>query len=163
MRAGSGLTAVGLALSVAACATPYGEDALFGGGVSAKRIDETHATIRSAGNSSTSTERAEGYAMRKAADFTLAAGYDHFRLIGARDRSQTSSYTGPGTAYPTASAQAVGQSIYGQAHTTYTPGMTLSATAPVILLTIEMVRGELPGAFDATSVIRYATEKPAPP
>lgn len=89
------LAPLALALSLAACSTPYQEMGLLGG-VSAARIDEQTVQIRAQGNGYTAAATIETYVVMKAAEETAKDGYDGFQIIGAQDATSVA-YT-PGVA-----------------------------------------------------------------
>jgi len=68
------------------CATPYQETG-FTGGVSASRIDGRTMLISSIGNSFTRPATIMEYALLRAAEETLKAGYGHFHIVDTTDTS----------------------------------------------------------------------------
>jgi hypothetical protein len=77
----------GYGLQRKGCNTSYEE------GAKAVRVDETTAIITAAGNRYTKPEAVYQYVMRKAADTTLAAGYDVFTVIQDSDTTKVVSET----------------------------------------------------------------------
>lgn len=89
----SGRLAAALALAAATatlcgCATPYQKMGV-GGGVRAVRLETDLAQVTARGSPLTDADTIERYVLRKAAETTLAAGYDHFEVVSASDRSRT--------------------------------------------------------------------------
>lgn len=124
-----------LALLLAGCATPY-QEAGFSGGVSAVRIDETTLQVTARGNGLTSPETVQRYLIRKAAEATLAAGYDTFMLIDASDGTRR--------------AYLVGDDFAAR------------VDKPKLTALVAMRRGPKPadapvGLFDAREVVRVAS------
>lgn len=75
-----------LALCAAACATPTpyqprGPGRESGGGFSEARLEANRFRVTFAGNSLTSRETVEGYLLFRAAELTLAQGYDVFTVV----------------------------------------------------------------------------------
>ena len=101
---------VAVCLAISACATPYGEMGLMGG-VSAQRIDETTFEVSARGNGFTDQETISHFVLRKAAEETVADGYDLFMIVDSRDRSHFSTFTTAGQFNTTTTGQA---SFYGK-------------------------------------------------
>ena len=154
-------------LAIASCATPY-QDMGFTGGVSASRIDETTLRVQSKGNAYTSMETIQDYVMLKAAEETIANGYDLFLVMDGDSYTQTGSYTAPGTATTYTSGSAYGSSfgnttnVYGSATSTtyYTPGQTTFFNKPRTNIVVRMFTGPKPDdapptLFDARDVVKY--------
>jgi hypothetical protein len=86
---------IALATSLALCAcvttTPY--QPLKGGeGYSEQRIESNRYTVRFSGNPSTPRQTVESYLLYRAAELTLANGYDHFLIADQATEAQTSYY-----------------------------------------------------------------------
>jgi hypothetical protein len=84
--------------------------------------------INFTGNAYTSAERAQDFALLRAADLTLQHGFKCFAVVDETASTQVSSFTTPGTATTTGTAYVSGGygSYYGSysANTTYTPPQT---------------------------------------
>ena len=152
-----------LAGGLAACSTPYQDMGLLGG-VSATRIDTDTVQISGKGNAYTSAATIQQYVLLKAADETLADGYDFFVLLSASDASRSGAFYIPGqtTSYTTGNASVVGNNVYGQATTqTYTtPGSTYTFIKPGEDAVIKMYRGVKPAhappnVYDAHQIEQY--------
>ena len=63
------------------CATPYRQMGLFGG-VNASQIDTTTMRVSARGNAFTDIGQIRDYVLLRAAEETLAHGYDLFRVVG---------------------------------------------------------------------------------
>ncbi|HEY2661921.1 MAG TPA: hypothetical protein VGI79_19525, partial [Caulobacteraceae bacterium] len=104
------------------------------------------AQVTARGSAVTDADKIEQYALRKAAEATLAAGYDHFEVVSASDRSRTlqgvAGYAAPGLrGFPSV-------------------GLTMPFTRPGETMLIRMSRGaaaESSGAtvFDAHQVMDH--------
>jgi hypothetical protein len=145
------LAAVALLL-LSACATPY-QDMGFLGGVTATQITADTFQIAARGNGYTSADVIERYALRKAAETTVGAGYDLFLLGAARDRTRVGSVT-------TASANVYGGSAYGSA-------TTFRIVKPGETVMVKMFKGAKPAdapenLYDAREVLKYMTPPPKP-
>ncbi|MGN6517124.1 MAG: CC0125/CC1285 family lipoprotein [Rhizomicrobium sp.] len=152
-----------VAVGLAACSTPYQEMGLLGG-VSATRIDDNTIQISGKGNAYTSAATIQQYVLLKAADETLADGYDFFVLVSASDASRSGAFYVPGqtTSYTTGSASIMGNNVYGQAttHTYATPGSAFIFIKPGEDAVIKMYRGVKPAdappnVYDAYQVEQY--------
>lgn len=155
MRAGHTFSAAVLAIVVAGCATQYKEMGATGG-VMAARIDADTFQITARGNAFTDPDTIQRFALRKAAEETIANGYDVFEVVSARDRSRTGRHS---SAYGTARGGYV--VAWGSGWDIIKPGETVL---------IKMRRGPKPsdapaGVFDAREVLRYMVgtfDPPAP-
>jgi hypothetical protein len=78
--------------------TPYQPD-LSGDGYSERRIEENRYIVRFEGNTRTSRETVETYLLFRAAELTLDAGYDWFRVVSAETLPETW-YRAYGPAHP---------------------------------------------------------------
>lgn len=149
--------------TVAACATPYQEMGFFGG-VQASRIDETTVQISARGNAYTSAETISRYALRKAAEETIADGYDGFFIVSDQDRTRHSTYYSPGTATTTYSGTAMSTGyntayVSGIGTTSYTPPQAYTFVKPGEAVMIKMFKGpkrsDAPGVYDAHELLRF--------
>ena len=77
------LAPVAAALAVAACATatPYQPLRGSGGGFAEQRIEPNRYRVSFTGNEYTSRQRVENYLLYRAAELTLAHGYDSFTIV----------------------------------------------------------------------------------
>lgn len=100
------------------------------------------AMITVLGNAFTKGSQVQKTAMRQAAQKTLAGGFDCFVVTGTQDEGRTGSYTVPGSAYTTTTANAYGTGnvAYGtaQSYTTYNPAQTYNFYKPGIGMQIQM-------------------------
>lgn len=140
-----GASALAGFLALGGCATPY-QDMGLRGGVRAVQITGSIAQVTARGTSATDPDRIERYALRKAAEATIAAGYDHFEVVSAGDRSRT----------------VQGVAGYGASawHGFPTVGLNVPFVRPGETLLIRMSRGapaDASGAavFDAGEVLQH--------
>lgn len=132
------------ALALAGCATPYKSDGILGG-YSEQQLAEDVFRVTFGGNGYTSTQRAQDFAMLRAAELTLQHGYKYFAVLNERADRTAQALTLPGYGQTTGTVNAYGN------YTTYVPGQTFVLYRPNAGL---MVRGfrEKPEAvftFDA--------------
>jgi hypothetical protein len=131
------------ALALAGCATPYQKMGAFGG-VKSVEIASDMAQVTARGAIGTDPDAIERYVLRKAAETTLAAGYDHFWVVSMGDRSRTiQGFAG----YGAISSQSLP-----------TGGFSLPFVRPGETILIRMTRG--PGqsgatVFDARDVLDH--------
>ena len=165
-----------IACSMLAACTPYQEmSGVKGllGGVQAHRIDETTVQVLARGNALTDADTITRYTLRKAAEETLAAGYDGFYIVSDQDRTRrriVSTMDISGTANGTTSVHGT---MTGAGNTAFISGTAnstafLSGTAttqtyniikPGETVTIKMFRGpkrsNAPGVYDAHELLRF--------
>ncbi len=83
--------AAALGLSACVTVTPY-QPLKRGEGYSEQRIESNRYTVRFAGNESTPRQTVENYLLYRAAELTLASGYDYFVIADQATEAQTSYY-----------------------------------------------------------------------
>jgi hypothetical protein len=99
------ILALGLSLGLTACetATPYqamDHGAHVSGGFKDQKLDADHFQVSFAGNSLTSRGTVENYLLYRAAEITVAQGYDWFETVGRHTHADTETYAEPyGGAY----------------------------------------------------------------
>jgi hypothetical protein len=134
------------AAHLTACATPYQELDAIRGGVRSVQITANIAQVTARGSTATDPDKVQRYALRKAAETTVAAGYDLFEVVADTDRSRS-----------------------GQAGAGYTTGglggfpalaLTMPFVKPGQTFLIRMSRGAMPNSagptmFDARQVIEH--------
>lgn len=141
--------------ALTACATPYQEQG-FLGGVHATRVDETTVQIAARGNAYTDADTINHYAIRKAAEETLADGFDLFLIVNAADRTRQGSFVTNGSA-TTNTSYFAGTAT---SQTTYNPGQVVNFVKPGETMTIKLFKGAKPAnapsnLFDAREVLKY--------
>lgn len=91
------------------CATPYQEMGLLGG-VEAYRVSDDTLQVVAKGNGFTDPATIQRYALRKAAEVTLASGYDYFALTNENDTTRHGTFSTATANYSRGSAWAFGSS-----------------------------------------------------
>jgi hypothetical protein len=134
------------AVFVSGCATPY-QSTGFTGGFSETQLAPDVFRVYFRGNSYTSGERAEDFAMLRAADVCLQHGFSCFALLDENSSTSTSAVTTPGYAYTTGSAYAYGNSATYSGYTTYSPGQTIIIHKPRAGLLIRGFQTKPDGIF----------------
>jgi hypothetical protein len=86
-RLAAALALAALASALGGCATPY-QKLGVGGGVRSVRLETDLAQVTARGSPLTDADTIERYVLRKAAETTLAAGFDHFEVVSVSDRSR---------------------------------------------------------------------------
>ena len=146
-------------LTLTACATPY-QDMGYRGGVKVIQLDAHTFIVQSKGNAYTDKTMVVLYALRKAAEQTLANGDEWFRVKGGADADRRQPVVVPGSSssYTNASVMGVLKMATGTATTnTYTtPGYTETYIKPGAVVVFESGRGPKPDkAKDAREVLKY--------
>ncbi|HEY5048428.1 MAG TPA: hypothetical protein VII49_10445 [Rhizomicrobium sp.] len=137
--------ALAVALLLSACSTPYQEMGLLGG-VSATQVSSDTMSITAKGNGFTGADTVKNYALLKAADETIAHGFDYFALGDATDESRHG-------AYSWASGSATRNSWFGS-------GFSTEMIKPGENVLIKMYHGMKPAEapdnyFDAHDIENY--------
>ena len=123
------LLAAVLLLAFGSCATEY-QSKGFSGGFSDTQLAPDAFQIRFAGNGYTSSERAQDFALLRAADLTLSHGFHYFAIVNSAEGSSISSVTLPGTSYTTGNITRYGNTAIGSATTTYIPPTNIPIHKP---------------------------------
>jgi hypothetical protein len=147
-------------LFISGCATEY-QGTSFTGGYSDTQLAPDAFQIRFSGNGFTSPERAQDFALLRAADLTLGHGFRYFAIANSAEGGSTSSITLPGSSYTTANVTGYGNSAYGSAVTTYTPPTNIPVFKPRAGLLIRCFQQQPPAAyvFDAQFLSRSIRTK----
>jgi hypothetical protein len=132
-----------LALTLAACATPY-QTGGFAGGVSAAPLGQDTFRIQAQLNAFSNQSMVQDYLLLRAAETAQQHGAVGFVILGSQDTSQSGTFVTPGSSYTTGSAYRVGNSVYGSATTTYTPAQAYNFVKPGGLMMIRLVREPVP-------------------
>lgn len=147
-------------LIVTGCATPYQSNG-FAGGYSETQLAPDVFRIHFRGNGYTSGERAQDFAMLRAADLCVQNGFDCFALLDERDSTSTSAISTPGYSYTTGSVYSYGNSATYSGHTVYSPGQTILVNRPRADLLIRCFHAKPEGvyAFDASFLQKSLKQK----
>lgn len=111
------------------CATSYQQKG-FTGGYSETQLAPDVFRVNFQGNGYTSSERAQDFALLRAAELSLEKGFRYFALLDESSSSKLSTFTTSGSAYTTGSASVIGNTATYSGHTTYTPGQTYFISKP---------------------------------
>ncbi len=146
----TGALAAGALVALAGCATPYQQMSLTGG-VKATRVTADTVLITAKGNAYTDQDTIQSYALRRAAEETIADGYDLFRIAADTDRTQSGS-------------QSFGYAAGGR-RSVLGGAFSMPIVFPGQSLTIRMSKGPRPdpmpdGLFDAHEVLGYLAGTP---
>ena len=151
-------TVVQLVLAVG-CATrkPHG----LGGGFSGRQLDGNTFQIEFRGNGYTPRSTVERYLLRRAAEVTVANGFDFFIVVSGNADVRSATLNTPGSYQSTTTGFATvsGQTAFGAATTgTYTPGQTIRIMRYGATALTKTFQGEKPeelSVYDAREVLRY--------
>lgn len=132
-----------LSVAVVGCATRYQSEG-FSGGFTHTQLAPNMFDVNFSGNGFTSSQRASDFALLRAAELTIGAGYSYFGIMASGTETSHSSFTTPGTATTYVS------STGNYASTTINPGQTFYVQKPAaknrIVCFNDNPRGDL---FDA--------------
>src|ERR1700746_1689308 len=92
-----------LALMMASCATPYSSSGFLGGYSDTALAPDVYR-ISFKGNGYTSKDRAQDFALLRAADLAQSHGYRYFGIINETEDGRTGVINTPGYSYTTGSA-----------------------------------------------------------
>lgn len=142
------------------CATTY-QPKGFSGGFSETMLAPDVARIRFNGNGYTSGERAQDFALLRAAEVMLGSDLPYFAVLDEKTDTKIGTYTSPGTSTTTGTVNTYGNYGTYMANSTYNPGQTYVFYKPETGL---LVRGfkERPEdifAFDAAFIVRTIKAK----
>ena len=94
------IAALGIAIALGGCetATPYqplNQGSQASGGFTDQRLDSDHFRVTFQGNTLTSRETVETYLLYRAAELTVAQGYDWFETVDKHTERDQSTYVDP--------------------------------------------------------------------
>lgn len=145
------LALLSVAVVCPGCATPY-QPVGFTGGFSETQLAPDVFRIAFAGNGYTSGERAQDFAMLRAADLCVEHGFKCFAIVDESSSTRVSTFTTPGSAQTTGSVSIYGNgsgnyygNYYGQ--TTYTPPQTYFIHKPRQSLLIQCFNEKPEGVY----------------
>jgi hypothetical protein len=152
------LAALCIALTLSACATPYGKYGLLGG-FTDSRIDENTFSISVDTNGFTSQQTTSMQALYRAAELTIDNGFDYFFIAGGANNSTSMAMAIPGSSTSNTTVNAYGSTAYARTTTTSSPTTIMPVVFPNSTLIIKTFKGTKPegasNAYDAHSVIKY--------
>jgi hypothetical protein len=135
-----------LVVALGGCATGY-QSSGFSGGFSETQLAPDVFRISFAGNGFTSGERAQDFAMLRAADLSVKHGFTHFAVINEANSMARQTITTPGQSYTTGNVNVVGGRAYYSAQSTYVPGANIDVFKPRSGLLIRCFRGQPKGTY----------------
>ncbi len=133
------ITAI-LALSLAGCATKYGEMGLLGG-VQAQQITSDTYRIIARGNGYTNSTTVKDFSLLKAAETTLSVGKRYFVVLEKQDTTGVE---------------------YNTTYNRYVGATTSAITKPAEDLTIKILPANVAGAYDAKEISKYVGDRIKP-
>jgi hypothetical protein len=147
-------------IAVFGCATQYSSQG-FAGGYSDTQLAPDAFRIAFSGNGFTSAERAQDFAILRAADLTLGHGFRYFAIVSSASGATQSSVNLPGQSYTTVQATGYGNSVYGTAATTYMPPTSIPIFKPNSSMFIRCFAEKPPDGyvFDAQFLSRSLRSK----
>jgi hypothetical protein len=142
------------ALLLSGCATSY-QAKSFTGGFSETRLAPDVIRIVFRGNGYTSRERSQDFALLRAAELSLEAGYSYFVVVSEKNEVRTHTTTTPATARTTGIASTSGNQTIYSGQTTYDPGQTLTTYKPETGLVVQFMKEKRGSsfAFDAAFLV----------
>jgi hypothetical protein len=152
--------ALGAALVLGACATPYGEMGLLGG-TEVEEVGPATLVVRATGNGFTSHETVDDFAFLRAAEETESRGYAAFQLVEGRDISKEEVVHIRGLSREQTRVNRFG---YRETVTTYDPGTNVVSTEPGSEIVVRLLPGPVQDpvpsdVFVAADVIRFLGPK----
>lgn len=151
----------GIAIAaLSSCATPYQSDG-FRGGYTETRLGPDMTRITFAGNGYTRRERAQDFALLRAAEIGLQNGYPYFVVINESNDTSSSTHTTAGYSYTSGSSYGIGGGVNYSGTTTYVPGRTFNVNKPESGLLVKFLKKKLEGmaVFDAAFLSQSLKEK----
>ena len=152
------LTALFVAFTLSACATPYGKYGLLGGFTDA-RIDDNTFSISVDTNGFTSQQTTSMQALYRAAELTVENGFDYFFIASGANNSTSMAMAIPGSSTSNTTVNVYGSTAYARTTTTSTPTTVMPMVFPNSTLIIKSFKGAKPegttNAYDARAVIKY--------
>jgi hypothetical protein len=158
IRDGFALAAAGLLL--AACATSY-QSSSFTGGFQDTQLAPDVFRVSFRGNSFTSRDRVQDFALLRAAELTLANGARYFGVMAETDQSRIDTHVSSGSARTTGTVSMYGNTGYYSGTTTYTAPKVTTYYKPGVGMMIRTFNTKPEGdfAFDAEFVSRSIRTK----
>ncbi len=118
-----------IALTLVGCSTPYQSNG-FRGGFTETQLAPDVFRVTFRGNAYTSGERAQDFALLRAAELTLRSGHTFFAIVNESNATTASSFTTPSQTTTTGNVSAVGNTAYYSENTTTMPGQTYTFFRP---------------------------------
>lgn len=123
------------------------------------RIDENTFSISVDTNGFTSPQITSMHGLYRAAELTVANGFDFFIVASGANNSKSMVMAMPGASTSNTAISAVGSTAYARTTTTYAPTTFMPVAFPNSTLVIKAFKGakpaDVPTAYDARSVMQY--------
>ena len=132
------------------CATSYQSNG-FTGGYTETQLAPDVFRVAFRGNGYTSQERAQDFAMLRAAELALRHEFTHLVVVDERSSTTAHSFTTSGHATTTGTAYVYGNRATYSGYTTYTPGQTHTFYKPKTGIVVQFFKSKPDAifAFDA--------------
>lgn len=132
------------------CATSYQSNG-FTGGYTETQLAPDVFRVAFRGNGYTSQQRAQDFAMLRAAELALQRDFTHLAVVDERSSTTAHSFTTSGHATTTGTASVYGNRATYSGNTTYTPGQTHTFYKPETGIVVQFFKSkpEAIFAFDA--------------
>ena len=145
---------------IGGCATSYQAQG-FTGGFSETMLAPDVVRIRFIGNAYTSGERAQDFALLRAAEVMLGNEFPYFAVLNETSDKQVGTYTAPGSSTTTGTVNTYGNYGTYTANTTYNPGQTYVFYKPESGLLVQGFNEKPTNvyAFDAAFIVKSLKTK----
>lgn len=127
----------------------------FTGGFSESRLDETVYRVSYQGNAYTSLEKASDFAMMRAAELTVRAGYDWFAVMDSSNQTSQTTYTTPKYYQTQGSAYVSGNNININTTTREYGGQQYVITKPGQSIIVKMFEDKPQNIFTFDPIYVY--------
>jgi len=153
------LTLVLLSFAVG-CATPY-QSTSFRGGYSDTQLAPDVFRVYFRGNGYTAMERAQDFALLRAAELAQSHGFSCFAVVDESSSTSVQTFTTPGQSYTSGSGMVTGNFVTYSGQTMYYPGQTYTFHKPRTGLLIKCFteKPEHIYTFDAAFLVHSLKQK----
>ena len=145
---------------VAGCATSYQPSGATGG-FSETRLAPDIVRVVFRGNGYTQKDRAQDFALLRASELSLAAGFPYFTVLTEDNDVKSQAISTGGTAQTVGTAQTIGNRTVYSGSTVYTPGQTILIRRPESGLLVKFLREKQDGilVFNSAFIITSIKQK----
>jgi len=149
-----------LAVMLLSCATPY-QSTSFRGGYSDTQLAPDVFRVYFRGNGYTAMERAQDFALLRAAELAQSHGFSCFAVVDESSSTSVQAFTAPGQSYTSGSDMVTGNFVSYSGQTTYYPGQTYAFHKPRTGLLIKCFtdKPEHIYTFDAAFLVHSLKQK----
>ncbi len=143
-----------LILLMTACATGY-QSSGFTGGFKDTQLAPDIFRVSFFGNSFTSSDRVQDFALLRAAELTLANNAQYFTVIASADQSSTETHVTPGSSHTSGTVSAYGDTGYYSGTTTYSAPRVRTDYKPGVGMMFRTFQSKPEGGvvFDAKFIV----------